>query len=77
MQQVDLGSAIADAVEVVNAHAGQTRVLLTFSDDPQELDFVANSARLDGAAFVFQAGVDSYSGSVEELLDIRTEVIVH
>lgn len=68
-------NALADAVSTVNAHAGETRVRLRFSDDPDELDFVANSAMMRNNAFEFQAGFATYGGSVEEISEIRAEII--
>jgi len=72
---LELRRAVASAVDVVNAHAGQTCVRLRFAGDPSEVNFVANAAELRGATFEFQAGFETYGGSVEELSDISTEVI--
>ena len=71
----ELRRAVMQAVELVNTHAGQTSVSLRFADDPADVNFVANSARLQGITFEFQAGFETYGGSVEELSDIKTEVI--
>lgn len=73
----ELHRAVKQAVELVNAHSGQTSVHLRFADDPADIDFVANSARMLGEKFEFQAGFETYGGSVEELSDIKTEVIEH
>jgi len=73
----NLHRAVAEAIDVVNAHSGQTTVHLRFADDPAELDFVANAAALRDGSFEFHAGFETYSGSLEELSDIRTEVIGH
>ena len=72
-----LRTAVEQAVNVVIAHAGQTTVHLRFSGDPGGVDFVANAARIQGASFEFQSGFDTYGGSVDELSDIKTEVIQH
>ena len=71
----ELRRAVAEAVDVVNAHSGQTSVHLRFAGDPAAVDFVANSARLQGATFEFQAGFETYGGSVDELSEIKTEII--
>jgi hypothetical protein len=74
--KTDLQRAVMDAVNLVNTHSGQTSVRLLFnSDEMPELDFVANSAVLRGQQFEFTAGFETYGGSIEELLDIRAEVI--
>jgi len=70
-----LKTAIVDAVDMVNSHAGQTRVLMRFVDDPTGYDFIANAARIHGGLFEFQAGFDSYSGSLDELSEIKAELI--
>jgi len=69
--------AVARAVDVVNSHAGQTTVRLRFEGEPYDLDFVANAARLQNGRFEFQAGIETYAGSVEELAEIKTEIIGH
>jgi hypothetical protein len=74
---VELRRAVAKAVDLVNSHSGQTSVHLRFVNDPSAIDFIANSARLQGAAFEFQAGFETYGGSVDELSEIRTEVLGH
>jgi hypothetical protein len=74
--KTDLQRAVMDAVNLVNTYSGQTSVRLLFnSDEMPELDFVANSAILRGHQFEFTAGFETYGGSIEELLDIRAEVI--
>ena len=73
----ELHRAVANAVNLVNSHSGHTCVRLRFCDEPSEIDFVANSASIEGATFEFQAGFETYGGSLEELSDIRTEVIQH
>ena len=65
---------IADAVELVNSHAGRATVHLLFKGE-SEIDFVANAARLDGEVFSFEAGFEQFSGHLEEVGDIRTELI--
>lgn len=65
---------IADAVQLVNDHAGRATVHLLFKGE-SEIDFIANAARLEGEAFSFEAGFESFSGSLDEVGDIRTEVI--
>jgi hypothetical protein len=74
---VELQRAVANAVTLVNSNSGQTCVRLRFSDDSPEIDFVANAARCDRGNFEFQAGFETYGGSVEELSDIRAEIIGH
>jgi len=71
----ELRRAVAEAVDVVNRHAGRTTVHLRFVGDAAPVDFVANSARLQGGTFEFQAGYEKYGGSIEELSDISTELI--
>jgi hypothetical protein len=71
-----LQSAVADAVNLVNAHSGQASVHLRFnSDDFAEVDLVANSATLQGDHFSFTAGFETVGGTLAELADIRAEVI--
>lgn len=65
---------VADAVQLVNNHAGRASVHLCFKGE-SEIDFIANSARLDGEAFSFEAGYESFSGSLDEIANIRTELI--
>lgn len=74
---LELRRAVMQAVNLVNAHSGQTSVHLRFADDPSAIDFVANSARIQGERFEFQSGFETYGGAVEELSDIKTEVIGH
>jgi len=71
----ELRRAVAHAVDLVNSHSGQTCVRLRFSGDPAEIDFVANAARMKDEAFEFQAGFETYGGRLEELSDIRAELI--
>lgn len=71
----ELRRAVMQAIDLVNAHSGQTSVHLRFADDPVDIDFVANSARMLGEKFEFQAGFETYGGTVEELSDIKIEVI--
>lgn len=71
-----LRHAVDQAVKVVNAHQGETCVHVTFAGEP-EIDFVANSARLDGEAFEFRAGFETLAGRVAEVAAIRAEVIGH
>lgn len=73
----ELRRAVAEAVDVVNTHSGQATVHLRFASDPVGIDFVANSARMLGGTFEFQAGFETYGGLVEELSEIRTELIGH
>lgn len=73
----DLRSAVADAVNVVNHHAGQTCVHLRFAGDTDHIDFVANSANLLDGVFEFKAGFETVCGKIDELEDIRTQVIGH
>jgi hypothetical protein len=71
----ELRRAVAEAIALVNSHSGHTSVHLRFVNDPSEIDFIANSGRLQGTAFEFQAGFETYAGSVDELSEIKTEVI--
>ena len=71
----ELRRAVAQAVDLVNSHSGQTSVRLRFASDPADIDFVANSARLRGGLFEFQSGFETYGGSVEELSEIKAELI--
>jgi hypothetical protein len=64
-------------VNLVNSHAGQTCIHLRFADDSGDIDFVANAARFSNGSFEFQAGFETYGGNVEELAEIRAEVIQH
>jgi hypothetical protein len=72
-----LRHAVAQAIDLVNSHSGQTSVHLRFAGDPAAIDFVANSASLLGGKFEFQAGFETYGGSVEEISEISTQVIGH
>jgi hypothetical protein len=72
---LELRRAVMQAVDLVNAHSGQTSVHLRFANEPVDIDFVANSARIQGEKFEFQAGFETYGGTVAELSDIKTEVI--
>ena len=67
-------SAVANAVDLVNANAGRATVHLLFHGEP-ELDFVANAARLEGDIFKFEAGIEAFSGTVDELAEIRAELV--
>lgn len=70
-----LQQAVADAVRVVNDNSGLTCVRLRFAEDQSEIDFVANAAQVGQGRFEFQAGFETYGGAIEELDDIRAEVI--
>ena len=77
-QNVELQQAVADAVNLVNTHSGQASVRLWFnSAEFGEVDFVANSASLQGDKFSFAAGFETYDGLVAELANIKTELISH
>ena len=71
----NLNQAVRDAVDLVNSNAGHTSVHLMFHDDSSALDFIANSARLQGPMFEFNAGFETYGGRIDELSDIRFEII--
>lgn len=71
----DMRTAVADAVNLVNSHAGQICVRLRFRDEPASEDLVANSAVLDGEQFSFTAGFDTYSGLVKDLAAIEAQLI--
>lgn len=77
IMNAELQRAVKSAVNLVNSHSGQTCVHLRFSDDASDVDFIANAARVSGGSFEFQAGFETYGGSVEELSDIRVEIIQH
>ncbi|MFH1748190.1 MAG: hypothetical protein ABIG44_14240 [Planctomycetota bacterium] len=75
---LELQRAVSQAVKLVNAHSGQTSVHLCFrSMDFPEIDFVANSASIQGDKFHFTAGFETFDGSVTELTDIRAQLINH
>lgn len=67
-------SSVADAVNLVNGHAGRATVHLLFKGE-SEVDFIANSARLEGDEFSFEAGFECFSGRIDEVAGIRTELI--
>lgn len=74
----EIQRAVSDAVQLVNTHSGQASVHLCFqSRELPEVDFVANSASLQGDRFRFTAGFETFDGTVAELSDIRTELIDH
>ncbi|TWT44259.1 hypothetical protein RAS1_06690 [Phycisphaerae bacterium RAS1] len=75
----ELKQAVADAVNLVNAHSGKATIRLRFASDglSDELDFVANSARLNGDMFTFVSGFETFGGKVAELAGISAEVIKH
>ncbi|GMU81241.1 MAG: hypothetical protein AMXMBFR47_11120 [Planctomycetota bacterium] len=75
VMKAEIHRAVADAVDVVNQKPGLTCVKLRFADDLSEIDFVANAAQFDSGRFEFQAGFETYGGSVDELADIHAEVI--
>lgn len=76
MTDAALQRALQDAVSLVNLHAGNTCVRLRFNEDPDALyEFMASSASFQNGAFEFRAGIESYVGSVEELAEIRSEVV--
>jgi hypothetical protein len=77
VKTIDLTTAVADAVRVVNDHRGETCVRLLFAGDPEGIDFIANAGRFQDGRFEFHAGFETLSGSVEELADIRAEIIKH
>ena len=71
----DVRADLQQAISTVNDHAGQTCIYVQFSDDPTEIDFIANSARITEGGFEFQAGIETLTGAIEEIAAIRTEVI--
>ena len=75
--QPEMQRAVANAVNMVNLHSGETSVRLRFRSDESEpeLDFVANSARLSEGGFEFTAGFETYTGSFEDLAEIHAELI--
>jgi hypothetical protein len=73
---MELSRAVAEAVNVVNSHQGETTVWLRFAEsETEEFDFVANAAKLTGNSFEFMAGYDTFAGTVDELKEIRVQVI--
>ena len=77
-QKPGLEGRVADAVDLVNSHSGQTCVTLLFNSARNaEVEFLANTALLHGGEFQFTAGFQTYDGSVDELTDIRAEIIDH
>ena len=71
-----LRKAVTDAVDLVNSHSGAASVRLEFnSESVPPIDFVANSGSFEGENFIFTAGFETYGGSVDELKDIRAELI--
>lgn len=67
--------AVADAVDLVNTHAGRTCIRLRFEGDLDAVDFVANAAKLQEGRFEFQAGIETYQGMVSELSEINAHLI--
>lgn len=76
MNDAHLRKAVTDAVDLVNSHSGAASVRLEFnSETVPPIDFVANSGSFEGENFVFTAGFETYGGSMEELKNIRAELI--
>ncbi|MFN0136264.1 MAG: hypothetical protein ACKVS9_09130 [Phycisphaerae bacterium] len=75
--QPQMQQAVNDAVAMVNTQPGHTCVRLRFEGDPYEIDFVANAAAIAEGRFEFKAGFETYGGAVDELSDIRAELISH
>ena len=71
----EMHRVVADVVDKVNANSGLTCVRLRFADDQSEIDFVANAAHLTHGRFEFQAGFETYGGDIDELEDVRAELI--
>jgi len=71
----ELRRSVMDAIKLVNTHSGRATVSLRFNDEASDVDFVANSARVEGERFVFQAGFETYAGDIEDLTSIRAELI--
>ncbi len=72
----ELQRAVSHAVNLVNTHSGNASIMLRFKDsDGADIDFVANSARLDGEKFLFTAGYEEYAGLIEELSAIEARLI--
>lgn len=77
-QGFQLEQAVADAVNLVNAHSGQTSVRLRFhSAEFGEVDFIAHTASLKGDRFEFSSGFETFDGRLDELAHIKAEVIRH
>ncbi|MCH7872603.1 MAG: hypothetical protein IID33_12970 [Planctomycetes bacterium] len=76
MNDAHLRKAVTDAVDLVNSHSGAASVRLEFnSETVPPIDFVANSGSFEGENFIFTAGFETYGGSMEELKNIRAELI--
>ncbi|MGE0479257.1 MAG: hypothetical protein AB7Q17_02175 [Phycisphaerae bacterium] len=71
----EIGRAVADAVRLVNQHSGRMCIQLRYCDDPTTIDFVANRAQLNGGDFEFVAGFETYAGRIDDVADIRAELI--
>lgn len=70
-----LRKAVVDAVSLVNSHSGKAAVTLRYNADDYPIDFVANSGTFQGDRFVFTAGFEQYRGTLDQLADIRAELI--
>ncbi|RMF81447.1 MAG: hypothetical protein D6744_07185 [Planctomycetota bacterium] len=75
--QPDVRTAVERAVNSVNSHSGETCVRVRFADDPQEIDFIARSAKFQDGHFEFQAGIETLAGDIDEVREITTELIRH
>jgi hypothetical protein len=79
VQDSQLERAVADAVDLVNAHAGRACVRLRFRNSGEcgNVALLANSATLQGDRFSFRAGFETVDGTIAELADISAELIGH
>lgn len=73
--QTEIRRAVADAVALVNKRPGRTMVRLRFAEDALEVDFVANSAKLEGERFTFMSGVEAYEGNLREIAEASAQAI--
>lgn len=70
-----LRTSVEDAIKLVNLHSGQANVRLWFNSVQPPFDFIANSGALQGDNFVFTAGFETIEGRINDLREIRAELI--
>lgn len=73
-----LREALHDAVRKVNANGGQTCVLFKFAGPDgvaEEVEFLANQAKLSGDRFEFSCGFERIDGRISELAGISAELL--
>lgn len=74
--ETNLKKALNEAVRLVNGHSGATTVRLEYDGAPP-IDFVANSGSFEGENFVFTAGFETYGGTLDQLRNVRAQLISH